>query len=444
MSGKQNLFNPARVMAFGFMGFVLIGSLLLSLPVMIEGGEISYLNALFTAASAVCVTGLVVVDTGTFFTPLGQTIIMILIFCGSLGFMTMTTLVFVFLGRKITLKDRLLVKEALNQDAVAGLVRLALTVVKMAVFFILIGTVIMSFRFVPLLGFGRGNFFALFHSVSAFGNAGFDLFGNYKSLTGMPADYLVNSTIMTLFIIGGLGFTVILELARRVKYRARISLHSRLVLTITAGLLLSGTLLIFLLEHSNPLTMGNFSGGVKVFTAFFTAATPRMAGFSVLDTGSLTYPVMLVLLALMFIGASPTSTGGGVKTTTFAILFITFVNMIRGRQEPVVFSRTLSLLQIMKAVSIMSAAIALIFISTLLLTLFEQQDFSTLLFEVFSAFGTVGLSRGVTPELSNASKITLILTMFGGRVGPLTLLVALARSRKTDALHYPEEHLLIG
>jgi len=146
----------------------------------------------------------------------------------------------------------------------------------------------------------------------------------------------------------------------------------------------------------------------------------------------------------MFIGASPTSTGGGVKTTTFAILFITFVNMIRGRQEPVVFSRTLSLLQIMKAVSIMSAAIALIFISTLLLTLFEQQDFSTLLFEVFSAFGTVGLSRGVTPELSNASKITLILTMFGGRVGPLTLLVALARSRKTDALHYPEEHLLIG
>ncbi len=444
MSGKQNLLNPARVMALGFMGFILTGSFLLSLPVMIEGGEISYLNALFTAASAVCVTGLVVVDTGTFYTPLGQNIIMILIFCGSLGFMTMTTLVFVFLGRKITLRDRLLVKEALNQDAVAGLVRLALTVVKMAVFFILIGTVIMSFRFVPLLGFGRGTFFALFHSVSAFGNAGFDLFGNYKSLTGMPADYLVNSTIMTLFIIGGLGFTVILELARRVKYRARISLHSRLVLTITAGLLLSGTLLIFLLEHNNPLTMGNFSGGAKVFTAFFTAATPRTAGFSVLDTGSLTYPVMLVLLALMFIGASPTSTGGGVKTTTFAILLITFVNMIRGRQEPVVFSRTLSLLQIMKAVSIMSAAIALIFIATLLLTLFEQQEFSTLLFEVFSAFGTVGLSRGVTPELSNASKITLILTMFGGRVGPLTLLVALARRRETDALHYPEEHLLIG
>jgi trk system potassium uptake protein len=436
--------NPARVMALGFMGIILTGSLLLILPPMTVGAEIAYIDALYTAASAVCVTGLVVVDTGTFYTPLGQAVIMLLIFSGSLGFMTMTTLVFVFLGRKITLKDRILVKEALNQEGVAGLVRLVLTVVRIALFFIFIGTVVMAFRFVPLMGYSRGLFFALFHSVSAFGNAGFDLFGNYDSLTRFPTDYLVNATIMTLFIIGGLGFTVILELIRHFRYKSRISLHSRLVLLISACLLLSGASIILLLEYNNPLTLGGLSSGAKIFTSFFTAATPRTAGFSVLNTGALTYPTILILLVLMFIGASPTSTGGGVKTTTFGIVLITVLNMIRGRYGPVVFSRSLSLNQIMKAVSIMCAALALIFLATFVMSIVEDKEFSALLFEAFSAFGTVGLSRGVTPDLSSVSKLALIITMFGGRIGPLTLLVALARQKKEDALRYPEEQLLIG
>lgn len=444
MPNAQTPLNPARIMALGFIGIIITGSLVLSLPPMTVGPEIAYIDALYTAASAVCVTGLVVVDTGTFYTPLGQTVIMFLIFFGSLGFMTMTTLIFVFLGRKITLKNRLLVKEALNQEGVAGLVRLVLTVVRIATFFILIGTILMSFRFVPLMGYGKGFFFALFHSVSAFGNAGFDLFGNYDSLTRLPTDYLVNGTIMVLFIIGGLGFTVILELIRHLRYRARISLHSHLVLIISAFLLLSGTTLVLLLEYNNPETMGSLSSGAKIFTAFFTAATPRTAGFSVLDTRSLTYPTMLILLVFMFIGASPTSTGGGVKTTTFGIVFITLISMIRGRHVPVVFSRHLSSTQIMKAVSIMSAALALIFLATFVMTLFEDKEFSALLFEAFSAFGTVGLSRGITPELSSPSKIALIITMFGGRIGPLTMLVALARQKREDLLGYPEEHLLIG
>jgi trk system potassium uptake protein len=442
--GRPKPLKPARVMALGFMGFILSGSALLSLPPMIEGTDIAYIDALFTAASAVCVTGLVVVDTGTFYTPLGQAVIMVLIFCGSLGFMTMATLIFVFLGRKITLRDRLLVKEALNQDSVAGLVRLVLTVVRMAVFFILLGTIIMSFRFIPQIGLNRGLFFALFHSVSAFGNAGFDIFGNYESLTRLPTDYLVNSTIMILFIIGGLGFTVLLELIRRIKYHDRISLHSRLVLLISAVLLVSGTIIILLLEYNNPATMGDLSAGGKLFTAIFTAATPRTAGFSVLNTAALSYPTVLILLAFMFIGASPTSTGGGIKTTTFGIVFFTFINMIRGKQEPVVFSRHFSLSQIMKAVSIMSAAIGLIFLATFMMAILENKEFSALLFEAFSAFGTVGLSRGITPELSAPSKIVLIMTMFSGRIGPLTLLVALARQKKVDVLHYPEEHILIG
>ena len=329
--------NPARFLATGFMGLIFCGSLLLMLPASQTAAELSYVDALFTAASAVCVTGLVVVDTGTFYTLFGQAVIMILIFCGSLGFMTMTTLIFVFLGRKITLRDRLLVKEALNQEGIAGVVRLALTVVRIALLFIVAGMILMSFRFVPLMGYERGLFFALFHSVSAFGNAGFDLFGDFNSLTQMPVDYLVNSTIMVLFILGGLGFTVILELIQHVRYRSRVTLHSHFVLIITAILLISGAFLILVLEYNNPETMGGLSGGAKIFTAFFTAATPRTAGFSVLNTGALSYPTMLILLALMFIGASPTSTGGGVKTTTFGIVFITFINMIRGRQVPVVF-----------------------------------------------------------------------------------------------------------
>jgi len=436
--------NPARVMSLGFMSIILSGSLMLSLPPMVEGSDIVYIDALFTAASAVCVTGLVVVDTGTFYTPLGQAVIMILIFCGSLGFMTMATLIFVFLGRKISLRDRLLVKEALNQDSVSGLVRLVLTVVKMSVFFIIIGTFAMSFRFIPQLGVGRGLFFSLFHAVSAFGNAGFDIFGNYDSLTNLPTDYLVNGTIMSLFIIGGLGFTVILELARHFKYRERISLHSRLVLLISAVLLTSGTVIILILEYNNPATMGSLSSGGKLFTAFFTSATPRTAGFSVLNTAALSYSSILILMAFMFIGASPTSTGGGVKTTTFGIVFFTFINMIRGKREPVVFSRVFSLSQIIKAVSIMSAAVGLIFLATFVMALFENHEFSALLFEAFSAFGTVGLSRGITPELSSISKFALILTMFGGRIGPLTLMVALARRKEVDVLHYPEEHVLIG
>jgi trk system potassium uptake protein len=444
LPNRPGYLNPARVMALGFMGIILSGSLLLTLPPMIVEADITYLDALFTAASAVCVTGLVVVDTGTFFTPLGQAVIMILIFSGSLGFMTMTTLVFVFLGRKISLKDRLLVKEALNQEGVAGLVRLVLTVVQIALFFIFIGTAIMSFRFVPLMGYEKGLFFALFHSVSAFGNAGFDIFGNYDSLTRLPTDYLVNGTIMVLFIIGGLGFTVIIELIRHFRYRARISLHSHLVLVISACLLLGGAIMVLLLEYNNPATLGGLSGGAKVFTAIFTAATPRTAGFSVLNTAYLGYPTILILLALMFIGASPTSTGGGVKTTTFGVIFITLINMIRGREEPVVYNRQISISQVMKALSIVSASIALIFLSTFVMSLFEDLEFSALLFEAFSAFGTVGLSRGITPDLSSASKVALIITMFGGRIGPLTLLVALARQHKEEVLQYPKEQLLIG
>ncbi|HPT34368.1 MAG TPA: potassium transporter TrkG, partial [Bacillota bacterium] len=283
----------------------------------------SYLDALFTATSAVCVTGLTVVDTGTFFTPLGQAIIAALIFVGSLGFMTLATTIFVvFFGRRISLQERLVVKEALNQDTLEGLAPLIRSVLRMAVALELAGAALLSLRFVPEMGWWRGFLFSLFHAVSAFSNAGFDLMGGYRSLTEMPTDYLVNGTLLFLFIVGGLGFPVIFDLLYNRRRLYRLTLHTRLVLVITAILLIFGTLAVLVLEYNNPETMGSLSFGGKLFTAFFTAAAPRTAGFSVLDNAALLLPTRLLILLLMFIGASPASTGGGVKTTTFALVFI--------------------------------------------------------------------------------------------------------------------------
>ncbi len=444
MLARNKPYNPARYLIGGFVAVILVGSVLLNLPVAVRGEGISYLDALFTATSAVCVTGLVVVDTGTFYSSFGQAVIMLLIFVGSLGFMTMATLIFIFLGRRISLRDRLVVKEALNLETMSDLVSLVKAVALMAVLFELSGAALLSLRFVPLMGWGQGIFFSLFHSISAFGNAGFDLFGGYDSLTRFPTDYLVNGTILGLFIIGGLGFTVVFDVVKCIKHGCRPSLHTRMVLIISSFLLFAGTALILLLEYHNPATMGALPAGGKVFTALFTAATPRTAGFSVLNTAAHFPATLLILMALMFIGASPASTGGGVKTTTFGAVIIAIAALIRGRQEPVIFLRRLPLEQIFKAVAIIGGAATLIFTTTFVLTLFERHEFMALFYEAISAFGTVGLSTGITPELSAPSKVAIIVTMFSGRLGPLTLLVALARRQKEEGLHYPEEKLLIG
>ncbi|HOL17961.1 MAG TPA: potassium transporter TrkG [Bacillota bacterium] len=335
--------NPARYLIGGFLAVIVVGSLLLGLPVASQGEHISYLDALFTATSAVCLTGLVVVDTGTFYSTFGHVVIMLLIFTGSLGFMTMATLIFIFLGRRISLRDRLVVKEALNQETMANLVPLVKAVVSMTVLLELLGAALLCLRFVPLMGWRRGVFFSLFHAISAFGNAGFDLFGGYNSLTRFPTDYLVNGTILVLFIIGGLGFTVVFELARKIFRGHRLSLHTRMVVIITAILLLAGTAAILALEYHNPDTMGSLTPGEKVFTALFTAAAPRSSGFRVLNTGVHPPAVLLILMALMFIGAAPASTGGGVKITTFGVVVIAVIALIRGQEEPVLFERRLSL-----------------------------------------------------------------------------------------------------
>ena len=436
--------SPARYLAGGFVAMILTGTLLLSLPFATVGGKIGIIDALFTATSAVCVTGLVVVDTGTYFTAAGQLIIMFLILGGALGFMTTATIFFVLLGKRITLKDRLIIKEALDTNSIQGVVALILSIVKISLVLIMAGTVLLGLRFVPQFGWEKGLFFALFHAVSAFGNAGFDLTGGFQSLTPFVGDYLVSGTIVFLFIAGGLGYPVILELLQH-KRPARFSLHSKLVLLFSAALLLLGTVIIFIMEYTNPQTLGGMGFGNKLFAAFFTAAAPRTAGFNVVPIDALTTPVLFFLLLLMFIGASPASTGGGVKTTTFALLFFTVRALIKGSDEVVLYKKHLPPPLILKALAVLFVSISLIFMMIFAVSIVEDKPFLDLTFEVFSAFGTVGLSTGITPELGNTGRILLIITMFAGRIGPLTLLFALARrSNHQGGIKYPEERILIG
>lgn len=422
---------------------ILVGSLFLMLPFSTCGASLPYLDALFTATSATCVTGLAVVDTGAYFSCFGQVIIMLLIFTGSLGFMTMATLIFVFLGRRITLWDRILVQITLHGDSLTGAVPLVRSVIRLAVLLILTGTLLMSYRFIPEHGWGRGIFFALFHAVSAFGNAGFDLFGGFQSLVGNPGDYLVNGTILVLLILGGLGHAVIFNVAKNLHRPKHFTLHSRMVLIISGLLLVAGAGAVFLLERGNPDTLCPLSGTGKIFGSLFTAAT-RTTGFSVVDTGLLRQPTVLIMMMLMFIGASPASTGGGIKTTTAGIVSIALVSLVRGRPEPVIFYRRIPIRQVVQAMAITGWALVMVLATTFLLNLFEKLPFQVLLFEAVSAFSTVGLSYGITPDLSGLSKIVIIAAMFIGRVSPLTLLLALARPYRDESLRYPEEKILIG
>lgn len=443
----SNLFTPARVLVLGFSLLILIGALLLTLPEATRDGQgLSFLNAMFTATSAVCVTGLVVVDTGTTFTTFGQLVVLALIQVGGLGFMTFATLIAIMLGKRVTFKERLVLQEALNQVSPAGVVRLARYVLLFTFVFEAMGALILSFRWSFDLGWERALYYGIFHAVSAFNNAGFDLFGNFMSLTGYSGDMTVNVTIMLLIITGGLGFTVLADLYSHKREHKKFSLHTKLVLEATAILIGLGAVFILAIEFSNPKTLGALPLPVKVLASFFQSVTTRTAGFNTLNLPDLRDTTLIFMIALMFIGASPGSTGGGVKTTTFISVVLSVLSTFKGEEQISVKGRTLPREVVKKAVAIITMATLLIFVVVSLLTLTEKADFLTLLFEVTSAFGTVGLSLGVTPHLTIIGKIAIMLTMFTGRVGPLT--VGFALSRKIQgaqvSMKYPEEKIIIG
>lgn len=434
--------SPAKILVGGFALLILLGAILLTLPISTHSGRLSFLDALFTATSAVCVTGLVVVDTGTYFTRFGQTVIMLLIQLGGLGIMTAATVFFILLGKKITLRERLVIQEALNQISMQGLVRLVQTVVMLTLIVQGIGAVLLATRFIPLYGFGTGLFYAVFHAVSAFCNAGFDLIGGFRSIEPFAADPVIPATIAALLILGGLGFTVLLEIADRRRF-ARFSLHAKMALMVTFLLLSGGTLFILLLEYSNPSTLGQFNFWGKLYNAFFTAATPRTAGYNTVPTGQLAEATLFLIIFLMFIGASPSGTGGGIKTTTFGTLLVAALSLFRGDEEPLLFRKRIPIIVLNKALSVAMASMLLIFLVTMALTVTEQKPLLKLLFETTSAFATVGLSTGITPELSPLGRVLIIITMFIGRLGPLTMVFTLANPRKKP-FRFTAERIMIG
>lgn len=442
---KKWLFTPTQILALGFLTIIFIGAFLLTLPVSTADGKgAPFLTAVFTATSATCVTGLVVVDTGTYYSIFGQFIILFLIQIGGLGFMTFATLLAFVLGRKITLKDRMVLQEALNKSTLEGVVRLARQVLQITFLIEGMGAIILSLRFAQEMSWPRAIYFGVFHAVSAFNNAGLDLFGHFNSLTQYIDDYVINITIALLIIFGGLGFVVISELF--IHKGKKFKLHSLVVLKATLGLIITGTFFILLFEYNNPLTLGMLDLKTRFLASFFQGVVPRTAGFNTLPLSELRTVTQLLLIVLMFIGAAPGSTGGGIKVTTLITVLIYIRASYKGKSQTTIMERTLPSDLIQKAIILTFMAGILVFGISALLTITESADYLSILFETTSAFATVGLSLGFTPELSMLGKIIIIITMYIGRVGPLTLVYAFAKKRMGPLIQvkYPEERILIG
>ncbi len=435
-------FTPAQILVLCYVLVIITGTILLMLPMAtVDSNGLGLIDALFTATSATCVTGLIVVNTAATFTVFGQLVIMLLIQIGGLGIMTMSTMIAFVIGKKITLKERLIIQEDLNQFKISGLVRLVQYVLAFTLIIEGSGIIVLFLRLVKEYPFLKAFYLAVFHSISAFNNAGFDLFGT--SLEAFTGDIVINFMVISLIILGGLGFGVLAELfnSRSIK---KTSLQTKIVLTITLILIIVGFLSILALEHANEATMGKLPFGQKVMASFFLSITPRTAGFNTVPTGALQSSTLFLLIVLMFIGASPGSTGGGIKTTTFGVLLITVWSLITGKRDIEVYNRQLEKEVIFKAISITMLALGLVVSVTMVLTISEKMDFLPVFFETVSAFGTVGLSTGVTPKLSSFGRVLIILTMFVGRLGPLTLALAFAERKRNGVYHFPKEKIMVG
>jgi trk system potassium uptake protein TrkH len=440
-----------------FAVVILIGATLLNLPIASKNGEsIGFINALFTATSATCVTGLVVVDTGTYWTVFGKVVIISLIQIGGLGIMTFSTLLALLIRRKITLKERLLIQESFNQFELEGMVRLTKNIIIASFTIELIGAAAFATVFIPQFGWGKGIAYSIFHGISSFCNAGFDLMGAvtgpFSSFTGYVNNPIININTMMLIITGGLGFSVWIDCFYAVKKRSlsELSLHSKVVLAMSAGLVLIGAIFIFTMEFHNPATIKNLSWPGKIFASFFQSVSPRTAGYNTLDLTALSMPTQFLIIILMFIGGSSGSTAGGIKTNTAGILFFTVVSVVKGRESTELFKRRLPKYLVYRAVSVALISFLLVVLATMALSIAEvpysNTNFMPLLFEATSAFGTVGLTMNYSPNLTLAGRIIIIMCMFAGRVGPLSVVMALSRSAQRNKGHikYPEDRIMVG
>ncbi len=439
---KEMKLSSAQILVAGYFIIISVGTILLMFPMATTAkGSIGFTDALFTATSATCVTGLIVVNTATAFTLFGQLVLLVLIQTGGLGLMTMSSAAALILGRKISLKERLLIKDDLDHMKISGLVRLVKYVLSFTLVIEGIGAFILFLRLNWDYSFWKALYFGVFHSISAFNNAGIDIFGD--SLEGFTGDIVVNFVIICLIILGGLGFAVMVELYNEKKFK-KYTLQTKIVLVFTLILIVTSFVLFFFLEYSNEATLGNLPFGEKILASLFLSVTPRTAGFNTTPTGQLHNYTLFLIVILMFIGASPGSTGGGVKTTTFAVLILTAWNLIRGKYDIEVFNRRLGKEIALKAIVIVILAFSIVILVTMVLAITEDKEFLPILFETVSAFGTVGLSTGITSTLSSIGKFFITFTMFVGRIGPLTLAVALAERQRQGVYHYPKEDVMVG
>ncbi len=431
--------RPEEWLVFGFMSIILLGSLLLALPISTKDGQsVGFFDSLFTATSAVCVTGLVAVDTGTTFSLFGQVVLLTLIQVGGLGFMVFATRVMMMLGRRISIKNRMLIRESMNGASLSNLGSVARRYLLLALGIEAVGAALLAIRFIPMYGLRRGLWFAVFHAVSAFCNAGFDLFGRFSSLTGFYTDALTLLTVSALIVLGGLGFSVILEVLLNRHGLKNLSLHTRIVLTFTMALLLAGTVFYMLVEN----------GRLDILNAFFQSVTMRTAGFNSVELSSLTDGSKVFSSLLMMIGASPASTGGGMKTTTVAVVALLIFSVVKGENEVNAARRRISADTVRRALAVVTLFLTMVMLGTLSLSIIENGRFSLadILFECSSAMGTVGVSAIGTPNLHPVSRAVLLPMMFLGRVGPLTLAIAVARrqGKARKLSKYPEEKIMIG
>jgi trk system potassium uptake protein TrkH len=452
--------TPSQSVVISFLLLILAGSLILYLPVSSQPGkQVSYLDALFTTTSAVCVTGLVTLTTAATWSLFGKLVILFLIQIGGLSLITIFTFFLVQAGRKVTLKDRLAVQSAFNDQGLNGMVKLVTLVIRGTLIVEGIGAAVLFLFFLSeKMDWHKALFYGVFHSVSAFCNAGFDLIGD-QSLIPYSGNVLLNITIMVLIILGGIGFTVWRDihfnvhsrLVLKSRKKMSLSLHSKLVLITTAILTVLGTLLIFLSEYSNPATIGNFSEGHKLLSSLFQSVTLRTAGFTFLPQDSLSHTSKMISCILMMIGGSPGGTAGGIKTVTVAVIICSVISTISGRKNITVFNRTIPFSTLQKALAVIVIMLFLWLSCTALLSITERNsafEYTTmdLLYEVASALGTTGLTTGLTPHLSALGKFILMFCVFIGRLSPIVLLLSLAnRSNEINSrIKYPSEDIMIG
>lgn len=445
----------SRTVCLGFLAVIAVGTILLSMPFSIADGSFNLntvLIALFTATSAVCVTGHIIVDTPTYFSTWGHVFILALIQIGGLGYMTGTTFLLLLLGRRIGLKDKIAMQQVMDRSELSGVNVLLRSIIATTLLFEITGALLLLVVFAPQHGLDRGLWLAIFHSISAWNNAGFSLFSN--NLVSYQFSLLLNLIVSALIIFGGIGYEVIFELYLWLRERilrqprqALLSLNFKVAVSTTLILLVVGTIAFLLVEANNPATLGSMSFTQRLLAAWFQSVVPRTAGFNSIDIGKMTTAGLFITIGFMFVGGSPGGTAGGIKTTTLRILTSSTKAILRGREEVHLYGRQIPMPLVLKAIGVVVGSVATVIVGVILISLSDPEyNFIQILFEVVSAFATVGLSTGITldPGFSVIAKLVLIVMMYVGRVGVLLLIAAVLGDPKPSFVRYPEENLLVG